>query len=59
MTAMLRQMTEFHYVQYINSFPTDTDLLDFLVEILMMFRDLVTRNVYPADWNEMIMLQNR
>ncbi|XP_013378716.1 LOW QUALITY PROTEIN: dedicator of cytokinesis protein 1-like [Lingula anatina] len=58
MTAMLRQMTEHHYVQYINHFPTLIDLTDFLMEILMVFRDLVSKNVYPSDWNEMIMMQN-
>ena len=59
MTSILRQMTEYHYRCYINHFPTTIDLTDFLMEILMVFRDLVTDNVYPADWNEMIMLQNR
>jgi len=33
--------------------------MDFLMEILMVFEDLVTNNVYPMDWSEMIMLQNR
>ena len=59
MIAILRQMTEAHYQDYINSFPTTFDLLDFLMEILMVFRDLVGRSVYPPDWLEMIMLQNR
>ena len=59
MIAILRQMSEAHYLEYINDFPTPFDLLDFLMEILMVFRDLVGRSVYPADWLEMIMLQNR
>ena len=59
MIAILRQMSEVHYQEYISSFPTTFDLLDFLMEILMVFRDLVGRSVYPADWLEMIMLQNR
>ncbi|KAL8560337.1 hypothetical protein ACOMHN_006068 [Nucella lapillus] len=58
MIAILRQMTEAHYKDYINGFPTSFDLLDYLMEILMVFRDLVGRSVYPADWLEMIMLQN-
>ncbi|XP_076471351.1 dedicator of cytokinesis protein 1-like isoform X3 [Babylonia areolata] len=58
MIAILRQMSEVHYKDYINSFPTPYDLLDFLMEILMVFRDLVGRSVYPSDWLEMIMLQN-
>ncbi|CAG2122271.1 unnamed protein product, partial [Medioppia subpectinata] len=50
-------MTPFHYNQYINHFQTRTDLLDFLMEILTVFRDLV-KIVFPKDWNEMILLQN-
>jgi dedicator of cytokinesis protein 1 len=56
--GILRQMTPFHYNQYINHFATRIDLLDFLMEILIVFRDLV-RIVFPKDWNEMILLQNR
>ncbi|PVD30241.1 hypothetical protein C0Q70_09503 [Pomacea canaliculata] len=59
MISLLRQMTEAHYQEYINSFVTPFDLLDFMMEILMVFRDLVGRSVYPGDWLEMIMLQNR
>ncbi|XP_025093618.1 LOW QUALITY PROTEIN: dedicator of cytokinesis protein 1-like [Pomacea canaliculata] len=58
MISLLRQMTEAHYQEYINSFVTPFDLLDFMMEILMVFRDLVGRSVYPGDWLEMIMLQN-
>ncbi|XP_076317091.1 dedicator of cytokinesis protein myoblast city isoform X3 [Tachypleus tridentatus] len=58
MLAILRQMTPAHYNQYINHFVTRTDLIDFLMEILLVFRDLVSKNVYQKDWNEMIMLQN-
>ena len=59
MTSVLRQMSDVHYVQYIEHFNTVTDLMDFLMEILMTFKDLVSNNVYPPDWNDMIMLQNR
>ena len=59
MTSILRQMSDIHYTQYINHFHTSTDLMDFLMEILMTFKDLVSNNVYPVDWNDMIMLQNR
>ncbi|XP_022091656.1 dedicator of cytokinesis protein 1-like isoform X3 [Acanthaster planci] len=57
--SILNQMTEFHYQEYINSFPTRTDLLDFLMEIFMVFRDLISKNVYPPDWATMIVQQNR
>lgn len=59
MTALLRQMHEYHYKQYLDHFHTQIDLTDFLMEILMVFQNLVRNNVYPPDWNEMIMQQNR
>lgn len=51
-------MTQHHYEVYINHFGTRIDLLDFLMEILLVFKDLVSRSVFPGDWCEMIMLQN-
>ncbi|KAG7190735.1 hypothetical protein KM043_006809 [Ampulex compressa] len=58
MLAIFRQMTQHHYEVYINHFGTKFDLLDFLMEILLVFKDLVSRSVFSADWCEMIMLQN-
>ncbi|XP_050420571.1 dedicator of cytokinesis protein 1 isoform X2 [Adelges cooleyi] len=58
MIAILRQMTADHFDIYIKHFPTKIDLLDFLMEILLVFKDLVSRPVFPKDWCEMIMLQN-
>ncbi|XP_043601212.1 dedicator of cytokinesis protein 1 isoform X7 [Bombus pyrosoma] len=58
MLAIFRQMTQHHYEIYINHFGTKFDLLDFLMEILLVFKDLVSKSVFPADWCEMIMLQN-
>lgn len=57
--GILRQMTETHYRQYIQEFPYSIDLRDFLMEILMLFQVLVSNPVYPSDWMDMIMLQNR
>lgn len=59
MISIFRQMTAHHFDVYIGHFATPTDLLDFLMEILLVFKDLVSRPVYPNDWSEMIMLQNR
>lgn len=59
MMAILSQMTEHHYKIYIESFPYRCDLQDFLTEILMVLRNLITKNVYRDDWNDMILLQNR
>ncbi|XP_050389742.1 dedicator of cytokinesis protein 1 [Patella vulgata] len=58
MLSILRQMSENHYLSYIESFPTTFDLLDFLMEILMVFQDLFGHNVFPRDWVEMVMIQN-
>lgn len=58
MMAILSQMTEHHYKIYIESFPYRCDLQDFLTEILMVLRNLITKNVYRDDWNDMILLQN-
>ncbi|XP_053406382.1 dedicator of cytokinesis protein 1-like [Mercenaria mercenaria] len=55
---ILRQMTEAHYVSYISRYTLLTDLEDFLLEIMMLFRNLITSSVYQLDWMEMIMLQN-
>jgi dedicator of cytokinesis protein 1 len=51
-------MTQQHYQIYIQHFGTQFDLLDFLMEILLVFKDLVSRSVFANDWCEMIMLQN-
>ncbi|XP_065350993.1 dedicator of cytokinesis protein 1 isoform X4 [Cloeon dipterum] len=58
MIAIFRQMTPNHFEQYFEHFHTRTDLLDFLMEILSAFKDLVSIPVYPRDWCDMIMLQN-
>lgn len=58
MTSILRQMQQRHYDNYIDQFETTIDVNDFLMEILMVIEDLVRGKIYPADWNEMIMLQN-
>ena len=57
--SILRQMSDYHYQEYINHFPTRTDLTDFLTEIFLVFKDLVSKNVFPSDWSMMILQQNR
>nr|XP_018917246.1 PREDICTED: dedicator of cytokinesis protein 1 isoform X2 [Bemisia tabaci] len=58
MLSVFRQMSADHFDIYIKHFVTRIDMLDFLMEILLVFKDLVSRPVYPRDWCEMIMLQN-
>lgn len=58
MLSIFRQMTPHHYRNYLGHFATRSDLLDFLIEILMVFKDLVARHVYAPDWAQMVLLQN-
>ncbi|XP_029820427.1 dedicator of cytokinesis protein 5 [Manacus vitellinus] len=59
MTAILRQMDDFHYSHYIKTFKTRQDIIDFLMETFIMFKDLIGKNVYAADWMVMNMMQSR
>ncbi|XP_029459966.1 dedicator of cytokinesis protein 5 isoform X2 [Rhinatrema bivittatum] len=59
MTAILRQMNDSHYNHYINTFKTRQDIMDFLMETFILFKDLIGKSVYANDWMVMIMMQNR
>ncbi|XP_076148096.1 dedicator of cytokinesis 2 [Alosa pseudoharengus] len=59
MTAILSQMDDRHYSRYIETFSGTSDLVDFLMETFMLFKDLIGKHVYPSDWVAMIMVQNR
>uniref|UniRef100_A0A665TCF7 Dedicator of cytokinesis 2 n=1 Tax=Echeneis naucrates TaxID=173247 RepID=A0A665TCF7_ECHNA len=59
MTAILSQMDDRHYATYIETFTGTTDLVDFLMESFLLFKDLIGKHVYPSDWMAMIMVQNR
>ncbi|MGH0123915.1 UNVERIFIED_CONTAM: hypothetical protein FKN15_046768 [Acipenser sinensis] len=60
MTAILRQMEDYHYAHLINTFgKMRSDVVDFLMETFIMFKDLIGKNVYPADWVIMNMMQNK
>ena len=52
-------MKDEHYTQYIESYESDFDLLDGLVELFLVFREFIKGKVYPDDWVSMIMIQNR
>ncbi|MFT7796902.1 dedicator of cytokinesis protein 5 [Arapaima gigas] len=58
MTAILKQMDDAHYTHYISTFRTRQDIIDFLMETFIMFKDLIG-NVFPADWMTMNLLQIR
>ena len=57
--SILRQMTESHYNAYVNKFIMLSDMEDFLMEIMMLFQNLINSSVFQNDWVEMILLQNR
>ncbi|XP_060771126.1 dedicator of cytokinesis protein 2 [Neoarius graeffei] len=59
MTAILSQMDDRHYSSYIETFSGTSDLVDFLMETFLLFKDLIGKHVYPSDWVTMIMVQNR
>ncbi|XP_034353486.1 dedicator of cytokinesis protein 5 isoform X1 [Arvicanthis niloticus] len=59
MIAVLRQMEDSHYSHYISTFKTRQDIIDFLMETFIMFKDLIGKNVYAKDWMVMNMTQNR
>ncbi|XP_070820794.1 dedicator of cytokinesis protein 5 isoform X2 [Chaetodon trifascialis] len=56
MTAVLKQMDDMHYAHYISTFKTRQDIIDFLMETFIMFKDLMG-NVFPADWMIMNLVQ--
>ncbi|XP_045253985.2 dedicator of cytokinesis protein 5 isoform X5 [Macaca fascicularis] len=59
MIAILQQMDDSHYSHYISTFKTRQDIIDFLMETFIMFKDLIGKNVYARDWMVMNMTQNR
>jgi len=56
--SMLDLMLDDHYKLYIESYQSDFDLLDGLVELFLVFREFIKGNVYSEDWVSMIMIQN-
>ncbi|XP_030168217.1 dedicator of cytokinesis protein 5 isoform X8 [Lynx canadensis] len=59
MIAILQQMDDSHYSHYIGTFKTRQDIIDFLMETFIMFKDLIGKNVYAKDWMVMNMTQSR
>ncbi|NXP20328.1 DOCK2 protein, partial [Scytalopus superciliaris] len=59
MASILSQMDKDHYSAYIQAFPSRPELMDFLMETFILFKDLIGKTVYPCDWVVMNMVQNR
>lgn len=63
MMGILIMMTENHFIDYVRQFdekvPADRcDLIDFVMELMGIIRDLVQNNVYPRTWIKLISAQN-
>ncbi|CAB3409227.1 unnamed protein product [Caenorhabditis bovis] len=57
--ALLDKMSAQMFGEYVEEMPFDIDKRDFLMEMVLMIRDLLNRNAFPATWRDMIMLQNK
>ncbi|KRT78981.1 hypothetical protein AMK59_8498 [Oryctes borbonicus] len=55
---IFRQMTFDHYEKYVKQFNSQIAIKEFLNEIVIVFKGLVSEPAFPSDWCEMIMLQN-
>ncbi|XP_055851030.1 dedicator of cytokinesis protein 1 isoform X1 [Episyrphus balteatus] len=61
MLGILRSMTNYHYDTFVRSFSNKYDLQSFIIELLLVFQELVSphpKPVFPKDWMDMIMHQN-
>ncbi|KAJ7415529.1 Dedicator of cytokinesis protein 3 [Pitangus sulphuratus] len=57
--SLLRQMTDRHYQQLLDSFSTKEDLRDFLLQIFTVFRILIRPEMFPKDWTVMRLVANK
>ncbi|ELK12672.1 Dedicator of cytokinesis protein 4 [Pteropus alecto] len=56
--SLLRQMTDRHYQQLLDSFNTKEELKDFLLQIFTVFRILIRPETFPKDWTVMRLVAN-
>ena len=57
--SLLDLMDDEHYALYVDSYPDDSELLDSLMELFLLFREFIKETIYPADWMSMAMVQNK
>ncbi|XP_045614067.1 dedicator of cytokinesis protein 1 isoform X2 [Procambarus clarkii] len=58
LVALFRQMSKNHFENFFCQFQHSDQLCNFLLDLLMVVENLVKDPVFPADWAEMILLQN-
>ena len=52
-------MTEEHYQRYLKEFSSNKELKDFLVNVFVVFTEIVKRGIFLKDWIVIIVLGNR
>ncbi|GCC38722.1 hypothetical protein chiPu_0017238 [Chiloscyllium punctatum] len=57
--ALLRQMTDKHYQQLLESFASKDGLRDFLLQIFTVFKILIRPEMFPKDWTIMRLVTNK
>lgn len=59
LTNLLWIMTEEHYQRYLKEFSNNKELKDFLVNVFVVFTEIVKRGIFLKDWIVIIVLGNR
>uniref|UniRef100_A0A0N5AJX3 Dedicator of cytokinesis protein 1 n=1 Tax=Syphacia muris TaxID=451379 RepID=A0A0N5AJX3_9BILA len=57
--ALLSKISAQMYKNYIDDLNTRIDKLDFLMETVHLFRDLINKSLFPSSWFYMFCLQNK
>ena len=56
--SLLHQMTDYHYNEHFNNLRQTNELSSFMLKLLRMFQTC-TKMIFPIDWNDMNIVQNR
>lgn len=52
-------MTEEHYQRFLKEFSSNKELKDFLMNVSVVFTEIVKRGIFLKDWIVIIVLGNR
>ena len=59
LTNLLWIMTEEHYQRFLKEFSSNKELKDFLMNVFVVFTEIVKRGIFLKDWIVIIVLGNR
>ena len=59
LTNLLWIMTEEHYQRFLKEFSSNKELKDFLVNVFVVFTEIVKHGIFLKDWIVIIVLGNR